>query len=363
MKKGNKQSSFQKKSGKALTIGKQINTHQEPINRGYAPEKAASPITLFFICALLITTICIPYLQVINHGFINYDDNSYILNNPNVISGLNIHNVIWAFTTFYFSYWHPLTWLSHMLDCQVFGLNPGMHHLVNVLFHIINTLLLFVVFFRMTGALWKSFFIAALFGLHPLHVESVAWASERKDVLSTFFWMLTMMGYLWYVKQRNIHRYLPMIIFYMLGLLSKPMLVTLPFTLLLLDFWPLNRLEPVQVGGHSKNQGHNFLSGIRWSGLPSLIAEKIPMLVLAMISSSLTVLAQRSGGSVSSLEALRLGTRMLNVITSYVTYLCKMIWPLNLAVFYPYPYLDDFYVLGAILSFFIVLLITTWSCL
>jgi protein O-mannosyl-transferase len=358
MKKGTRQRSFQKRPGKALTTGKQVNTHHEPINMGYASRRAASPITLFFICALLITAISIPYLQVINHGFINYDDGKYILNNPQVINGLSMNSFIWAFTSSYASNWHPLTWLSHIIDFQIFGLDPGMFHLVNVLLHSANTLLLFLILNKMTGELWKSALVAALFAIHPVHVESVAWISERKDVLSTFFWMLTMMGYLWYVQQRNIQRYLAVLVCYILGLLSKPMLVTLPFVLLLIDFWPLNGGELVQTDGKLTNKTIPVRPIIPWSRLSPLIREKIPLLILAMMSCSVTFYVQQSGGAMSPLDKLHLGTRLLNALSSYLIYLWKMLVPLKLAVYYPYPSWDYYFLFSAIGSLSMILLIT-----
>jgi Flp pilus assembly protein TadD len=234
--------------------------------------------------------------------------------------------------------WHPLTWVSHMLDVELYGLNPGLHHLTNVIFHILNSILLFLILEKMTGARWRSAAVAALFALHPLHVESVAWIAERKDVLSTFFWMLTMASYLLYVHSRTLSRYLVVVFFYILGLLSKPMLVTLPFILLIMDLWPLNRLELIQTGDNGNN---NFKamweSSGRWSRLRSLILEKIPLIILATISCGITIHAQRSWGAVGSLEGLPIGTRIANAIISYVAYLWKMLWPLNLAAFYPYP--------------------------
>ncbi len=283
---------------------------------------------IIIISIFLIITICITYGQVVNHEFISFDDDQYIFNNNNVIHGLNVKSFLWALTSFYPDYWHPMTWYSHMLDCQMFGLNSGMHHLVNVFFHISNTLLVFIVFYRMTGSLWKSAFVAALFGLHPLHVESVAWSAERKDLLSTFFWMLTMLSYQKYVQQRKIQRYLIMILFYILGLLSKPMLVTLPFTLLLLDYWPLQRLR--LQSSHLEKAGPYRDTNL------NLIWEKIPLVILAILSSLITFLAQHAVGAMSSLTALPIHIRIINIIESYAFYIEKMLWPLHLAVIYPY---------------------------
>jgi len=283
---------------------------------------------VILLCISLISAICIVYWQVINHEFINYDDDTYIFNNKNIIQGLNIKAFLWAFASFHAANWHPVTWLSHMLDYLVFGLNPGMHHLVNVLFHIANTLVLFAVLHKMTGALWKSAFVAALFGLHPLHVESVAWASERKDVLSTFFGFLALWAYIRYVRLPGIRRYLPVALLFSLSLMAKPMLVTLPFVLLLLDYWPLERFRfsAVPTEGHGKQE--RPLSWLVW--------EKAPLFVLSAASSIVTVLAQKAGGAVASLEAHSLAERAANALVSYAGYLEKMFWPANLAIVYPF---------------------------
>ncbi|HUU41680.1 MAG TPA: glycosyltransferase family 39 protein, partial [Desulfatiglandales bacterium] len=199
------------------------------------------------VCLLLIILTLSVYLQVKDHEFINFDDDQYVTDNRHVKAGFSFKNITWAFTTTHMGNWHPLTWLSHMLDCQLFGMNPGWHHLTNLFLHIINILLLFIVLKKMTGNLWQSGLVASLFALHPLHVESVAWISERKDVLSTFFWMLTMWSYIYYVNSPCAKRYLLVLLFLTLGLMSKPMLVTIPFVLILLDYWPLNRIQIKQT--------------------------------------------------------------------------------------------------------------------
>ncbi len=193
----------------------------------------------FWVCLVLALTTLAVFWQLRNCEFIGYDDTTYVTENQHVQAGLRRDGFFWAFTTSHGGNWHPLTWLSHILDCQLFGLNPGRHHLANLLLHIINTVLLFLVFKQMTGAIWQSGFVAACFALHPLHIESVAWISERKDVLSSLFWFLTMIAYLHFVKRSSISWYFLMLLFFALGLMAKPMLVTLPFVLLLLDFWPL----------------------------------------------------------------------------------------------------------------------------
>ena len=274
------------------------------------------------------------FWPVRNSEFINFDDDAYVYDNPQVKAGLTLKGVIWAFTTTHMGNRHPLTWLSHMLDCEFYGLNPGAHHLTSLLFHIANTLLLFWVLKRMTGRLWPSSFVAALFALHPLHVESVAWVAERKDVLSTFFWMLTLWTYVRYTERPGLNRYLLVILFFVLGLLSKPMLVTLPFVLLLLDYWPLGRFSFGRGGVNPPNPKPS--RGRNQGSFPlHLVLEKVPFFVLSAISSVLTFFAQ--GRAVGSLQRYPLETRIGNALVSYLTYIGKMIWPHPLAVFYPHP--------------------------
>jgi Tfp pilus assembly protein PilF len=275
--------------------------------------------SLLICLALMVVTIAV-YCQVYSFEFIDYDDPDYVYENPNIQAGLTLKAVEWAFTAGYAANWHPLTWLSHTLDWRLFGSNPAGHHITNLIFHIANTLLLFIVLSQMTGALWPSAFVAALFALHPLHVESVAWIAERKDVLSTFFWMLTMWAYLQYVKRPKISRYLLITIFFALGLMTKPMLVTLPFVLLLLDYWPLNRI-----------------SCIDWRILYRLILEKIPFIVLSAVLSVVAFLAQQRSGAMPLLAVIPLKFRICNAFISYTKYIDKMVWPARLALFYPHP--------------------------
>jgi protein O-mannosyl-transferase len=309
------------------------------------------------ICLLLAAAIFIVYWQVIDFDFA-FDDFLYVTDNHTIIRGITFTGIRWAFSTFYAANWHPLTWISHMLDVQLFGMNPGMHHLSNVIFHILNTFLLFFVLQKMTGALWRSAAVATLFALHPLHVESVAWISERKDVLSTFFWLLTMVGYYWYVQNRSFKRYLLVVFIFILGLLSKPMLVTLPFALLLLDFWPLNQLGgDVQIECIGSNQSRDKVGfSSRWRQLQLLIREKTPLIILAIISSGVTYYAQKNGGTVTSLEHLHFSTRLTNSVISYTGYLGKMLLPIHLAVLYPYP--DSVHLIEIIISLLIILFIT-----
>jgi tetratricopeptide (TPR) repeat protein len=268
------------------------------------------------VCLFLVIAVLAVYWQVGNHEFVNYDDDQYVTENRHVQAGLTLESIAWAFTSTHASNWHPLTWLSHMLDCQIYGLNPPGHHFTSVFFHILNSILLFLVFKRMTGAFWKSAFVATLFALHPLHVESVAWAAERKDVLSTFFWMLTMGAYILYVENPGIKKYLLFVLLFALGLMAKPMLITLPFVLLLLDYWPLGRFNKSSLA------------------LP-LVWEKTPLFVLAAASSVVTFFAQQR--AVGSLEAFPIIVRISNALVSYISYIVKMILPHNLAVLYPHP--------------------------
>jgi predicted negative regulator of RcsB-dependent stress response len=291
-----------------------------------------------FIALLLIVVTLMAYWGVQNHEFINYDDGVYVTENYRVQAGLTIKSVIWAFTSTHASNWHPLTWLSHMLDCQLFGLNPGNHHLTSLLLHIANALMLFLVFKRMTGSVWKSSFVAALFALHPLHVESVAWVAERKDVLSTFFWILTTWAYVYYAKRPNLNRYLLVLLSFSSGLMSKPMLVTLPFVLLLLDDWPLGRLRVGQSGCDFNSQMMHSLNFRKPQSVVSrLVLEKVPLFGLAAASSVLTFFAQQQGGAVRSLEVFPIETRISNALVSCVGYIGKMLWPYRLALSYPYP--------------------------
>ena len=275
--------------------------------------------------------------QVRTCSFISYDDKAYITENRHVQSGLTLEGVAWAFTTIHAGHWIPLTWLSHMLDCELYGLNPSGHHLTNLVFHIASVLLLFLVLERMTGALWGSAFVAALFALHPLRVESVAWAAERKDVLSTFFWMLTMWTYIRYIERPRFNRYLLVLLFFTLGLLSKPMLVTLPFVLLLLDYWPLGRFHFGQLSDDRKSHTPKSSdTGDQKSIVLRLILEKAPFFVFCAISSILTIFATQKAGGLASLESYTLGSRIANALVSYVRYIEKMVWPRHLTVLYPY---------------------------
>ncbi|RLC23122.1 MAG: hypothetical protein DRH21_07445 [Deltaproteobacteria bacterium] len=310
----------------------------------HAPEKAGADMLgaksdfrkVFLVSLCLVAAVIVTYIPVIHSDFVGYDDELYVTENKQVQEGFTFESLKWAFTTFHSANWHPLTWLSHMLDCELYGLNPAGHHWTQVEFHIVNAVLLFLVLFKMTGALFKSAFVAALFALHPLHVESVAWVSERKDLLSTFLGLMMIFAYHRYVKSSCLKNYLLIIIFLSLGLMAKPMLVTFPFVLLLLDFWPLKRFQ------YKKNENDDLSQPERkiyygFKGLMRLILEKIPLFIPVVISSILTFLAQRSEGAVKTFGDLSLKTRIANALVSFVSYVSKAIWPSKLAVFYVHP--------------------------
>ena len=288
---------------------------------------------------LLITAAA--YHGVLRCGFTSYDDDGYVTENPLVKAGLSLSGIKWAFTTFDQSNWHPLTWLSYMLDKELYGLNPLGFHLTNLLLHLVNVLLLLIVFSRMTGSLWKSAFVAGLFAVHPLHVESVAWIAERKDVLSTFFWLSAMWAYVSYARKPGASRYALVIALFALGLMSKPMLVTFPFALLLLDYWPLGRLKSGRTN-------------LQWKTYQALVVEKVPLFALAVCSSIITCLAQNQGQAVSTLGRVPLDYRLSNALVSYVGYLSKTFWPTKLAAFYPLARPPVGQVLGAVLALALV---------
>jgi len=261
------------------------------------------------------------YGQVVHHEFLDFDDGPYVTQNIHVSTGLNRGNVAWAFTTFQEGNWHPLTWLSHMVDCQLFGLRSGPPHLVNVAMHAANVLLLFWLLQSATGGVWRSFFVAALFAVHPLNVETVAWVAERKSLLCTLFSLLTIAAYGGYARRPGWKKYLVVVGAFALALMSKPMAVSLPLVLLLLDYWPLERYEELPLRR-------------RWA---RLLMEKLPLFLMSAASSAVTIVAQRSGGTVVGISALPLSVRLENTIVSYVAYMGKTFWPAKLAVFYPHP--------------------------
>jgi tetratricopeptide (TPR) repeat protein len=291
----------------------------------------------YLVCLFLVVITLVSYWQLPTHDFLNFDDDGYITQNINVHKGITRENIAWAFNITGVDYWHPLIWLSHMLDLQLFGLNSGMHHLVNLFLHIANTLLLFFVLKRMTGSLWKSAFVAAVFAVHPLNVESVAWASERKNVLSTFFWMLTMLAYVRYTECTTLLRYLLTFSVFGLGLMAKPMLVTLPFVLLLLDYWPLCRFNFAQSKSINQDIHKSKNTGFQRSLVLRPILEKIPLLILSSGCIYLSSLSVQHLGIVISTVSVPMKLRIGNALVSYVSYIKKMVWPHNLVVYYPYP--------------------------
>jgi protein O-mannosyl-transferase len=343
------------KEAPLLTSKKDPNADSNPAQRTASRRKV-----LFISLFLALLTIAV-YGQMIGHGFTSFDDDSYITQNPIVQRGLSMDGLVWAFSSPHVYNWHPLTWLSHMADVQLFGLKAGGHHLMSLLFHVVNTLLLFLILRAMTGSLWRSAAVAALFALHPLHVESVAWASERKDLLSTLFMLLTLGFYLRYVRRPGFGRYWPVLLLYATGLLAKQMAVTLPFLLLLLDYWPLGRLRPEAAarampmpveppGGKTPKTGKKRAtppalnreatvapSPVDWRRLRPRIYEKLPLFALAAAASIMILLVQTETGIVKSVIQYPLSARMENAVFSYAAYLVKTIFPIHLAIFYPHP--------------------------
>ncbi|HEY5234176.1 MAG TPA: hypothetical protein VIK35_11640 [Verrucomicrobiae bacterium] len=317
-----------------------------------SPAKLTSKQLTAVICFALAAVTLLVYSPMLWHGFVIYDDPDYITGNAHVKAGLTWPGIVWAFTSDDAANWHPLTWISHMADCQLFGLHPAGHHLMNLLFHTANTLLLFLLLEKLTGALWRSAFVAALFAWHPLHVESVAWASERKDVLSAFFWMLTILCYAkavtsdkWQVTGKcqnsslithHSSLYWLALFFFACGLMSKPMVVTLPFVLLLLDFWPLGR-----VAGRKWNVASSEDKNLQPATFNlQLVAEKIPFFALTIASCFITYRVQT--GALWSSQSLSFHFRLANALMSYVRYISKIFWPADLALIYSYPHFWPF---------------------
>jgi protein O-mannosyl-transferase len=286
------------------------------------------------ICIALAALSWLVFGQTFWHDFVNYDDPRYVYENTKITDGLSVSGIAWAFTHIHSMNWHPLTTISHMLDCQLYGLKAGWHHFTNVLLHTIAVILLFIALQQMTGAFWRSAFVAGVFAIHPLRVESVAWIAERKDVLSGVFFMLTLLTYVYYVRLPRIGRYLVVVCVFACGLMSKPMLVTLPFVLLLLDYWPLDRIK-----------------GQVWKR----VLEKLPLIALSAVSSIATLVAQK--GAVGYTEELPILERLNNAVISYVLYIWQMLWPMNLAVFYPHP--ENRLPLWEIISSFLLLICVT----
>ncbi len=286
-------------------------------------NKSRQTVLLTYLALALVCLFV--YLPLRNNDFVNFDDDDYVYQNRHVQMGISVESLKWAFTTSQYSNWHPITWISHILDYELYQLNPAEHHWTNLILHIANTLLLFFLLKKTTSSLWASAFTAAAFAIHPLHVESVAWISERKDVLSTLFWMLTTIAYINYVKKPSFFRYFTAVIAFAMGLMSKPMLVTLPFVLLLLDYWPLNRFEA------ANGKKFFFKTGLK------LFYEKIPFFLLTIASSVITFFVQQKGGAVKSFETIPLIIRFGNSIFSYGKYILKTLFPSKLAIYYPHP--------------------------
>jgi protein O-mannosyl-transferase len=280
-------------------------------------QRPSDKLILIVLSVLLAAAVLAAFWPVLGNSFINYDDDKYVTKNQNVLAGISIAGVKWAFTTFEAGNWHPLTWISLMFDAQFYKSKPLGYHLSNLLLHLLSTLLLFYLLNRITRSVWRSALVAALFALHPLRVESIAWAAERKDVLSTLLWMLTLWSYVWYAKKPDVKRYLLVALAFALGLLAKPMLVTLPAILLLLDYWPLGRFSTIK--------------------LKDLLVEKIPLFLMVVGSCIVTVIAQHAGGALRTMEQYPFGIRAANALIACADYIIKMFYPHNLAVYYPHP--------------------------
>lgn len=281
---------------------------------------------------LLIAIVVIAYSPVAHNGFLNFDDGTYITTNPHIKAGLTAQTVKWAFTTFEGSHYHPLTWLTHALDCQLFGLDPAAHHEVNVLLHAANAVLLFLLLQSATGFPWRSLFVAALFALHPINVESVAWAAERKNILSMFFCLLAAHAYIAYVRQPKLSRYALVALLFAMGLLSKSQIVTLPFLFLLFDYWPLHRLGGAPAEARALNRGAPPRASLGW-----LVLEKLPLLALSAAIAVVTMKSQKEGGAVITIAQAGPLLRLETALISYVHYLGKALWPTNLVLLYPQP--------------------------
>jgi protein O-mannosyl-transferase len=314
------------------------------------------------ICAGLVVITLAAYWQAPWLGFVNFDDPAYVESNTRIANGLTWENVVWAFSTTQQANWHPITWMSYLLDGQFFGINSTQQHIMNVVLHVANSILLYLVLRWMTAAPWPSALVAALFAVHPLHVESVAWVSERKDVLSTLCGFSVLLAYVYYVRRPSLARYAIVFALLAIGLMAKPMLVTLPCILLLLDYWPLRRLR--FSASKIDDRLSSFLPVIAPCPISWLIIEKLPLAVLSVASSIITFLAQKQGGAMEAVEQMSFGVRLENALLSYGIYLWKMLWPVNLAALYPFERTRDFtYVFlaaGIILTLSLAVIWGTW---
>ena len=303
---------------------------QSPLDTGVLASYKSRPWILALI--LVVATIAL-YYPVSHHPFVNYDDDAYVTENVHVQSGLNLDTVHWAFTTFESANWHPLTWISHALDYQMFQLDAGGHHETNMVLHVVNVLLLFWVLLRATGSVGPSFMVAALFALHPVNVESVAWISERKNLLSMLFFLLALGAYRWYARQPRVGGYAAVAALFALGIMAKPQVITFPFVLLLWDYWPLRRM----FAGSEKASSGGELTAMPERSLSWLVLEKLPLIAICAASAAITLKAQRAAGAMSGLNWHPFSVRLENAIVSYARYLGVAFWPSSLSLYYPHP--------------------------
>lgn len=322
------------------SVAVSVALDKSPPERPRLGSSSADFLQDTLLCVLLSAVVLLCYASVSNNSFVNYDDDTYITNNPQVHAGLNWNTVKWAFTTYHEGNWHPLTWLSHALDWQIFGSNPAGHHYVNVGLHALNALVLFLLLQYATGYRWRSLMVAALFALHPMNVESVAWAAERKNVLSMLFFLFGLYAYTWYARRPAISRYLAVLGLFILSLLSKPQVITFPCLLILWDFWPLDRFRAaIRKDKDNDDDAGEGESGAasRGRSVAKLVWEKIPLFALSAISAAVTVKAQTAGGAVRNLSEYGASLRVETAVISYVRYVGKMFWPSKLANLYPHP--------------------------
>jgi len=301
-------------------------------------------ISVFFVAVICLLTVII-YTPLSTHQFLTLDDQTYVTANSHVLTGLTLENIKWAFTTFHAEFWHPLTWLSYMLDTSIFGVRPDGYLLTNLMIHILNTIMLFYALRVMTGDLWASAMVALFFSVHPLHVEAVAWIAERKELLSGFFFMLCLLLYPAYLRKKGLIRYVLLCFLFACGIMAKPMIITLPFVLLLLDFWPLNRISP-----------RHFFSKKN----ASVLVEKIPLFILSAIGAFITIIVQVRGGGIVSANEYSIAAKLANAVISYGRYLKKIFYPNDLAVFYPFPNSIPFFEVFFCATF---LLLVTLACI